>query len=342
MAAETVDIRNPLQAEEFHLPGDGSLNGEQSCDPFGFPFEQPDEFKDAPLEFEELTETLWEDLTDTYILSTRYNRKSPYYIFLCARLEKDIRQIGSLCVTKAVLEQKNMKFPKLEGLTVKELYRMVSLHFRKCHAAFQDLRREGKGIDMDLMDWVCRWGLLAERLKATEEKIVKLQSGKISADSILERSAVFSGQSNERRSSGKTPQEIREITSLPVMASYARELVRKKRQEEIRRARDERERKKMGVLSGAIRPAPMIKPVPIADSEKLEKYFRRELLADTRESGDKSAAEEIKGMDLEELKIRYLEQMGPKKVPSQESPPLRTGPSEDVRRKLRAKRKKKK
>ena len=28
--------------------------------------------------------------------------------------------------------------------------------------------------DMNLMDWVCRWGMLAEKLKATEEKIRKI------------------------------------------------------------------------------------------------------------------------------------------------------------------------
>ena len=229
---DTIGSRETVQTEKKDASSNGTQNIEQ-LDPYGFPFEAVDEFTDAPLEFEELTASLWEDLTDTYVLSTRYNRHSPYYVFLCAHLEKDIRQLGSLCVTKAVLEQKDMKFPKLEGLTVKELYRMVSLHFRKCHTAFQELKSRGQGIDMNLMDWVCRWGMLAEKLKATEEKIRKIQSGKVSADSILERSGVFSDQPGEPRTERRTPQEISRITSLPVMASYVRELVKRKRQAEL-------------------------------------------------------------------------------------------------------------
>ena len=339
---DTIGSRETVQIEKKNTSANGSQNSEP-LDPYGFPFEAVDEFTDAPLEFEELTASLGDDLTDTYVLSTRYNRHSPYYVFLCAHLEKDIRQLGSLCVTKAVLEQKDMKFPKLEGLTVKELYRMVSLHFRKCHTAFQELKSRGQGIDMNLMDWVCRWGMLAEKLKATEEKIQKIQSGKVSADSILERSGVFSGQSGESRPERRTPQEISRITSLPVMASYARELVKRKRQAEIRRAREERERKKMlGLPAGAIRPAPMIKPVPIGDSEKMAKYLRKELLEDAREAGDRDAVEEIKGMDLEALKEKYLSYRSPESAPVHETPPSRPGPSDDVRKKLREKRKKKK
>ena len=108
--------------------GDG-LNG-IPVDDCLMPFESLDEDSDAPLEFEEMALTLMERLNDTYDQSVRYYRHSPRYPELCDILEKNIRLLGRLCVTKAVLEQKGMTFPSLEEMTVRKLYGMVSLHFR--------------------------------------------------------------------------------------------------------------------------------------------------------------------------------------------------------------------
>ena len=329
-----------LQAEMPRDLRSYSEEEKQLYDPYGLPFEPLDEFSDAPLEFEKLTEALWEDLTETYILAASYNRRSPFYLILCNHLEKNIRQLGSLCVTKAVLEQKDMKFPKLEGLTIKELYTMVSLHFRKCHTAFQDIRKEGIGIDVTMMDWVCRWASLAEKLKATEEKIRKIESGKISADSLLERAQVFKGESRGKRPEIDT-QEIRNASSLPIIGSYAGELVRKKRQEDARKAREERERRKLEQSPRGTISTPMIRPAPAGDPERFERFLRRQMLTDARESGDKAAVEEIKSLDLEGLKQRYL-QRSDENISRLKDPPNRIGPSDDVRRKLREKRKKKK
>ena len=193
-----------------------------TVDPFGLPFEPMDEFSDAPLEFEELAETLWKILNDTYVLSVKYNRHSPLYLELCCRLEKDIKQLGSLCLTKAVLEQKDLSFPKLEGLSVKELYAMVSLHFRKCRRAFEDGCDSGRGYDMEMLDQICRWGLLAERLKATEDRIQRIRSGKINVDQLLDREQVFSNNPRNKRPQ-RAPHEIRKAASLPVISSFASE-----------------------------------------------------------------------------------------------------------------------
>ena len=293
-------------------------DGPVMIDPFGLPFESMDEFSDAPLEFEELAETLWKILNDTYILSVQYNRHSPYYPKLCSHLEKDIKQLGSLCVTKAVLEQKDLSFPKLEGLTVKELYAMVSLHFRKCRQAFQDGLDADKGYDMEMLDWVCRWALLAERLKATEEKIQKIRSGKISADQLLERAQAFKNEPRGNRPQ-RSPQEIRKAASLPVINSFASDMIQRNRQVERQRIREERAREKakkkaaQGGLGGA-KPFP---PLPITP----EAF--RELFPVEAESGEDTEAR---------LKI-------PKKNLSAVS--SRNGPSNDVRKKLREKRKKK-
>ena len=326
---------NESAAQLQHQPEDEPL-----IDPYGLPFEALDEVSDAPLEFEELTESLWEDLTDTYILATRYNRRSPYYLMLCHHLEKDIRQLGSLCITKAVLEQKDMKFPKLEGLSIKELYTMVSLHFRKCHSAFQDIRREGKGIDLSLLDWTCRWASLAEKLKATEEKIRKIQNGKIDPDKLLERAQVFKGETRGKRPAMDV-QEIRNASSLPIIASYARELVQKKRQHDLEKAREERRRYRLEHSAKGSISTPMIRPAPAGDTTRIENLLRERLLENAKRSGDPADFEEIMNMDLDELKARYF-QRSPGSVSSPSRPPGRTGPSDEVRKKLRDKRKKRK
>ena len=339
------DLKEPFDAVESAWSGPD--NEAVMIDPFGLPFEPMDEFSDAPLEFEELTETLWNILNDTYVISVKYNRHSPYYLKLCSHLEKDIKQLGSLCVTKAVLEQKDLSFPKLEGLTVKELYAMVSLHFRKCSQAFQDDREAGKGYDMEMLDWICRWALLAERLKATEDKIQKIRSGKINSDRLLERAQVFKNEPRGQRPA-RDPQMIRKTASLPIVRSFASETVRKHRQAERERLREERarekEKKKTGhdMGFGAAKPFPAI---PI-NTESIRKL----LLEDAKDHGDTDAILKIQHEDPDALAKRLHELSeaarserssggGIKKRPV---PPSRNGPSDDVRKKLREQRKKKK
>ena len=319
-------------------------DGPVMIDPFGLPFEPMDEFSDAPLEFEELAETLWKILNDTYILSVKYNRQSPYYPKLCSHLEKDIKQLGSLCVTKAVLEQKDLSFPKLEGLTVKELYAMVSLHFRKCRQAFQDGCDAGKGYDMEMLDWVCRWALLAERLKATEEKIRKIRSGKINVDQLLERAQAFKNEPRGERVR-RDPQEIRKAASLPVIRSFASQTVRERRKAERQRIREERarEKAKKKAVSGGIGGVKPFPPLPMTPEP-----LRDILMEKARSRGDEEAMEQIPKEDLDALEKRlhaYTQEIrkeGPGGTVKRTAAPSRTGPSDSVRKKLREKRKKRK
>ena len=231
-----------LLREQITDPAGLSPAGPET-DEFRLPFESLDEYSDAPLEFEELASTLWERLNDTYAQAVRYNRHSPHYQELCDHLEKNIRLLGSMCVTKAVLEQKGLIFPALEGLSVSALFSMVSLHFRKCDRAFLDIRDGGDGLDMGLLDRLCRWGILSERLKATEEKIRKIQSGKISADSLLERAEVFR---REPRAKGpeRERQAIRKVSSLPVLGSLARDILREKKRSDAEKRREERKQQR--------------------------------------------------------------------------------------------------
>ena len=291
-----------------------------TCDEYGLAFEPYDDFSDDPLEFEELAEAIWEVLTDTYIAAASYNKLSPHYITLCSHLEKNIRQMGSLCVTKAVLEQKDMQFPKMEGMTVQELYTMVSLHFRKCRAAYQELRDSGSGFDMERLDWVCRWGLLAEKLKATEARIQKIRSGKISADDLIGQSRVFYHTAGEKRGN-RNRRGIGKAASLPLLRSFAGELVRKKKREQAAKARAEREALKD--VPGGFRSPRCFSPdkkQPACDEENRRGYPAE--LSKTGETGTESAAAPARNEAL--------------------FPGPGGGPSDAVRRKLREQRKKKK
>ncbi len=315
------------------LSGAGSEQaGNDPVDPYGLPFEALDEFSGAPLEFEELAGTLWEALSDLHIQACRINRQSPYYQELCGHLEKNIRLLGSMCVTKAVLEQKELSFPSLEGLSAGELYSMVSLHFRKTGAAFRELRDRETGLDMSLFDQICRWAALAERLKATEEKIRKIQSGKISADSMLERAEIFRGEPREKRAQ-RDPRAIRRASSLPVLGSYARELVREKKRKEAEKARYEREMQR--TLDSLIKPfKPDKKLMAMAYAEDV----RTDMTEQARRSGGRDVMKAIHDMDPDELMELYQSMQSPGSHP----PALRAGPSDETRRKLREQRKKKK
>ena len=233
-----TDLLDPgsFRDDGLYLPADPGTG----IDPLDLPFESLDEYSDDPLEYEEISRTLWEDLNDVYILAARTNRHSPNYQLLCSRLEKNIRLAGRLCVTGTVLEQKDLQVSLPEGMCVKELYAMVSLHFRKCDRAYRELRDSGKGLDMSLLDWIIRWASLAEKLKATEEKIRNIKSGKVSAESMIGRAAVFRREPRERKNAGAV-KALRRASSLPVLGSYARDLLKQKRREEQEQRRFERE-----------------------------------------------------------------------------------------------------
>ena len=184
-------------------------------------------FSNAPYEFEQTSSVLWGDTQQIYYHACIANRFSENYLLLCNQLEKNIKQLGSFCLTKAVLEQKGMEFPKLADMTVKELVCMVSYHFRKAHAALQGIYRDNDLLGLTYLNWEFRWVGLGNRLKATEVKIRRIKEGKYKTDSIFEESNTFKG---EPRSNGddacKTPQSLRaNPAALPVKGSMAREML---------------------------------------------------------------------------------------------------------------------
>ena len=103
------------------------------------------------------------------------------------------------CITKAVLEQSGKEYPNLKMMELKELSCMVSLHFRKCCRAYNDIKRETSAQDLNMMNWIFRRAALFERLKATQDKIDKIKSGKIKIENLLETQNVCKDEPKTRR-----------------------------------------------------------------------------------------------------------------------------------------------
>ena len=325
------------------------------CDEYGFPFEPEGTYNNAPLEFEEVTKALWTVLVNLNYTATRYHRQSPYYPLLMARLEKNIKQMGSYCITKTVLEQSGEQFPDLEEITLKELYQMVSLHFRKCCRAYNDMQEAGHTQDLNMIGWMVRWAALADRLKATQDRVNKIESGEIKIETILKRETVYKdGPKRQRDHSHHRVSPAVRASSLPVLKSYAREVKACKRAEEkqeraVQREKErakkryEKESEKLLTELGVHK----IKPMPLPKIPGLginEAELRSLLMNEAKSRGDFEEAQTIRREKFDQLMERFHKLKDPEpEVPARH--PVtgpRSGPSDETRKKLREKRKKRK
>lgn len=319
-------------------------------DDYGFPFEPEGCYNSAPMEFEEIATGLWIVLSNTNYAATRYNRLSPYYTMLMQRLEKDIKQMGSYCITKTVLEQSGQKFPGLDVISVKELYQIVSLHFRKCILAYNDLQEMNQCQDMTLAGWIFRWAALAARLKATQEKINKIESGRIKIESLISRENVYHGESRVQRD--HSPYMVSpkmKASSLPILRSFTGEvktLRRKEEKEERARRREyERAKKRVEKITEKIpeefrdhiiraHPLPKIPGLGLNIKE-----LRQLMMDEAKIRGDLAEAGIIARENEEQLIERFVKSQEIQKT----SPPAPgSGPSSEIRKRLREKRKKRK
>lgn len=344
------------------------------------PFETAVEFSDAPFEFEETAKWIWDDTRITYYHAGIENRFSENYLRLCGRLEKNIRRLGSFCLTKAVLEQKGFGLPKLSDLSILELVKMVSYHLRKCHAAFQGCYYDNNVLGMSYLNWEYRWFDLGTRLKATGVKIDKILSGQINADSLLEQTEKFKGEprTNDRPENDPARSLRLNASALPLDGSIARNMLRAEKEQAAEEAKRWRELGKelnsygaapfepakpfgppqpFGPLKEFLSacddlPAPGCRSIPEEDAGSANELppeqitaaeARTILLRDAERRGDQEALQAIPGEDLRSLQARwerYLE-----KIERNAGPPVhpaRNGPAPDIRKKLREKRKKKK
>ena len=203
------------------------------------------EFSNAPLEFEETASALWDGTQKVYYHACTANRFSENYLIYCTQLEKNIKQLGSFCLTKAVLEQKGMAFPKLKYMRIHELVCMTSFHFRKAHAALDGIYRDNNILGMTYLDWEFRWVVLCNRLKATEVKIQKIKEGKINVDSMLEEAETFKGDPRTNAELQKPKSLNINPAALPLNGAIAREMVKSEKESAREAEQIQKEKERM-------------------------------------------------------------------------------------------------
>ena len=284
--------------------------------------ESADEFSMTPYEFEESAKILWEDLQLTYHHACTANRFTDDYLKLCGRLEKSIKQIGSLCITKAVLEQNGLVFPDLRKMNIAELLGMVSFHLRKCHAAFRTIYQQNDFLGMSYLNREFRWVELGSRLKATDVKIQNILSGKVNAEKILKREEVKKRSSDDVSNAAALPQNLPvNPAALPINGSLAREMLR--RQKTVEKQEDEKQKmidglyaiwgRKSQIFSDleAVQPA-LVFPLIQKENGKSKNIFlsadeaRKIMMKDARERGDQRALSEISLESDEQLNNRWI------------------------------------
>ncbi len=356
--------------------------------------ELPDEpvnvFSNAPAEFEERSRMLWDDTQKLYYHACKANRFSENYLKYSEELEKSIRQMGSVCITKAALEQKGLKFKSLTKLGVEELVRMSSYHLRKAHAALEGIYKDNSLLGLSYLKQEFRWDALISRLLSTEVKIQKIKDGKLNADDLLKQDENFRGspRTNETGESGVTQRVQVNPSALPIDGAMARRMLslEKAEQKQVDAVRKEKFRKireleklerKLDRTPGTYKPS-MIEltreqkrqinessaeylrneiaemeaaepeektkaadpePRELAPGEISEAEARKILIDDAMKRGDQQSLMEIPLEDAATFYQRWLRWT--ESLRERNSSP-RSGPSNEKRKSLREKRKKKK
>ena len=235
-AAKSLKRLSKMTPEELkELFGLSALpTSHKDLDPQKLPFEDLDQFSYEDLEFADAAEQLWHHLIVMHYHAATYNRHSEWFPIACAQLEKDLRMMGSFCLTKAVLEKNGQSFPNLEHMDIKELYGVTCFYFRKCGKAFDDLYATTGLISMQMHQWEMRWYMLGERLKATQVKIQKILDGKIKIDDIIENVDACKREKPAGEPKGEKPAGPLTIKhgALPIIGTYARQMIRERREED--------------------------------------------------------------------------------------------------------------
>ena len=198
------------------------------------PDEQISEFSNAPTEFEATASLLWDDTQIVYTNACIANRYSENYLLFCEQLEKNIKQLGSFCLTKAVLEQNGMSFPNLDKMSIREMAGMIGYHLRKAHAALQGIYQDNQILGMTYLNWEFRWAGLDNRLRSTEVKIQMIKEGKINTEKMLKHAETFKGEknTNEKAPSDNAQSLPAQGKSFPVKGSMARVMLGWEREDE--------------------------------------------------------------------------------------------------------------
>ena len=137
------------------------------------PFESIDSYSTDPVGFGEMSLRMLSKVEFVFDLAAKENRFSSKYLKRCTQLEKGIKYLGSLCVTKYALQTKGQTFSQLGQLSTEKLYCMTSHHYRKLDMAVTEYMFEHRDVPDKLFDMELRYFNLLERLRSTEVKIEK-------------------------------------------------------------------------------------------------------------------------------------------------------------------------
>ncbi len=143
------------------------------------PFEELDPDYYSPKDITQIISTLYKDLVYMEQYAIKINRFSDDYRTVSRGLEGVLRKMGSLLITKAVLEQQGCQVPVPEDLTLGRLYLTANYHFSKTHAAIISIQLQNPKLYLALVAQEIRWATLLERLDATEQKINDIREGKV-------------------------------------------------------------------------------------------------------------------------------------------------------------------
>ena len=265
------------------------------------------EFSNAPLEFEETAAALWDGTQKVFYHACIANRFSENYLIYCNQLEKNIKQLGSFCLTKAVLEQKWIGFPKLKDMRIHELVCMASFHFRKAHAALEGIYRDNNILGMTYLDWEFRWVVLCNRLKATEVKIRKVKEGKINVDSMLEETETFRGEPRNNAELQKPKSLNINPAAMPLNGAVARQMLKEEKAEQKQATAIQKEKERLLQLADKLDrkasglPAGIRLPRPFTPDKEGMKIVNRANAEYLRRKAAALSAPEQKGAELPKI-----------------------------------------
>ena len=143
------------------------------ADDDGLPFEPFDAFSTDPVEFGEMGRRMLDQVENIFDLTRMYNRHSGKYMQACTLLDRGIRMLASVCVTRSAMERSRFPLPELGQLTTGKLYRMASFNYRKLDTALTERLQKGNDLYPELTRMFFRYFNLLNRLRATELRIHK-------------------------------------------------------------------------------------------------------------------------------------------------------------------------
>ena len=182
-------------------------------DSYGYPFEPFDAFSTEPASFLEKAMMLDSEAVEVFKQLRELNRHSPLFYQMSSDMEKIVSQLGSVCITKAVIEQQGENSSSMDQLlnrlTIDHLREWTAFNLRKCFASYMEsssvLHYNRMALNLSL-----RWSALDKRLLATAEKIEKIKSGLLKVDLTdkaeeLKKEVSSTEQPNEKTEKNAAP-----------------------------------------------------------------------------------------------------------------------------------------